>query len=100
MFFLKFVYVILKKVLSKFGYEIDAWKRSIGDNTYEQIVSGATYAPCLTDSAFISVYENIKNNTMVDKYRSYELWQLVKESSKLDGAIIEVGVWRGGTPGR
>jgi O-methyltransferase len=40
----------------------------------------------------------IKNNTLVDKYRCYELWQLVKESAKLEGGgIIEVGVWRGGS---
>lgn len=33
----------------------------------------------------------------MDKYRCYELWQLVAESRKLKGALIEIGVWRGGT---
>jgi O-methyltransferase len=64
---------------------------------YEQITPEATYAPWTTDRSFSEIYETIKSNTLVDKYRCYELWQLVKESAKLDGAIIEIGVWRGGT---
>jgi O-methyltransferase len=64
---------------------------------YESIMPYATYAPWLIDNDFVVVYEKIKNNTLVDKYRCFELWQLVKESSKLGGAIIEIGVWRGGT---
>jgi hypothetical protein len=97
MFLFKIVFRIFKKVLNMFGYDLSAWKMLKGKNDYEQILPCASYAPWLTDSIFISVYETIKNNTLVDKYRCYELWQLVKESSKLDGAIIEVGVWRGGT---
>ena len=34
---------------------------------------------------------------MVDRYRAYELWDLVSQSAKVDGALIEIGVWRGGT---
>ena len=34
---------------------------------------------------------------MVDMYRCFELWQLINESAKSDGSIIEIGVWRGGT---
>jgi O-methyltransferase len=64
---------------------------------YEQVLPWATYAPWSVDNDFISIYGKIKNYTKVDKYRCFELWQLVKESSKLDGAIIEVGVWRGGS---
>jgi O-methyltransferase len=44
------------------------------------------------------VYDAVKHNTLVDRYRCYELWQLVSEAAKLDGGdLIEVGVWRGGT---
>ena len=64
---------------------------------YERVVPAASYAPWVTDSIFSSIYNIIKANTLVDKYRCYELWQLIKESSKLEGAIIEIGVWRGGT---
>lgn len=55
---------------------------------YEQIFPGATYAPWVTDDIFLSVYDAIKDNTLVDKYRCYELWQLVKENSKLESGGV------------
>jgi len=47
------------------------------------------------------IYNQIKGNTLVDIYRCYELWQLVKKVQSLNpqAAILEVGVWRGGTAG-
>jgi O-methyltransferase len=58
----------------------------------------ATYAPWLADAAFRRTYDRVKANTLVDEYRCYELWQLVEQASKLPaGALLEVGVWRGGT---
>ena len=38
-----------------------------------------------------------KDYTLVDKYRMYELFQLAKQAAKVDGAFLEVGVWRGGS---
>ena len=58
----------------------------------------ATYAPWIENAAFRATYDRVKQNTLVDEYRCFELWQLVEQSSKLPaGALIEVGVWRGGT---
>jgi O-methyltransferase len=68
-----------------------------GGGGYEIIVLYEAYAPWRTDLAFIEVYNQIKNNTLVGIYRCYELWQLVNETYGLEGAIIEIGVWRGGT---
>lgn len=61
----------------------------------------ANYTPWQGDAAFLKIYEQIKNNTLVDIYRCYELWQLVSKMNTLDpaAAILEVGVWRGGTAG-
>ena len=61
----------------------------------------ANYAPWLGDEAFLKIYNQIKNNTLVDIYRCYELWRLVQKVQILDprAAILEVGVWRGGTAG-
>ena len=65
---------------------------------YEQILPHATYAPWRCDDAFITIYEKIKNNTLVDIYRCYELWDMVFQTSKcIEGDYLEVGVWRGGT---
>lgn len=61
----------------------------------------ANYAPWRGDEAFLAIYGQIKDNTLVDIYRCYELWQLVQKVHSLDPAagILEVGVWRGGTAG-
>jgi O-methyltransferase len=40
----------------------------------------------------------VKDFTLVDELRCYELYKLVEQASKLDqGSYLEVGVWRGGT---
>lgn len=61
----------------------------------------ANYAPWLGDEKFLGIYNQVKNNTLVDIYRCYELWHLVKQVHSLNrtAAILEVGVWRGGTAG-
>lgn len=67
------------------------------DGPYETIMPIATYAPWKCDLEFNKVYRMIKNNTLVDRIQCYGLWSLVEESSKTEGALLEIGVWRGGT---
>jgi len=65
---------------------------------HEVVTPLATYAPWKADADFISLFNMLKPFTLVDHYRCFELWHLIEQCSKLDeGAIIEVGVWRGGT---
>src|SRR5258708_12331981 len=64
---------------------------------YEIILPSAMYAPWSSDRAFLEVYRKTEGKTLVDVYRCYELWQLVAQSAKVPGALLEVGVWRGGT---
>lgn len=64
---------------------------------HSRLMPAATYSPWLADAAFTAVYQRIKKFTLVDIYRCYELWELAKQSVRVDGAIVEVGVWRGGT---
>ncbi len=61
----------------------------------------ANYAPWLGDEPFMKIYGQIKGNTLVDIYRCYELWQLIQKAQSLNAqaAVLEVGVWRGGTAG-
>lgn len=56
-----------------------------------------TYSPWLQNTEFIELFNQIKNNTLLDIYRSYELWDLAKQYYKRDGDILEIGVWRGGS---
>jgi len=75
--------------------------------TYSTISPIATYSPWISDEKFNEIYSIVFQKetpwghwtfTQVDIYRAYELWTLVKESSKLkEGAIIEIGTWCGGS---
>jgi len=63
---------------------------------YERVITNVL-APWRENKEFLDVYNIIKKNTLVDLYRCYDLWSLVGQSKKLEGDLIEVGVWRGGT---
>ncbi len=86
----------IDSILDNLGYKNRKIPNSSG---YEIIFPLATYAPWSLDGEFLKVYRIIKDFTLVDKYRCYELWYLVSQCSKLNGDILEVGVWRGGTGG-
>ena len=64
---------------------------------YHPIYPIASYAPWNQDQDFLKTFLAIKPNTLVDIYRCWELWDLIGQSSKLNGSFIEIGVWRGGT---
>ena len=61
------------------------------------VIPNATYSPWNDDAEFTAAFQTIRHNSLVDIYRAYELWSLVRETSTLGGDILEVGVWRGGT---
>ncbi|MBV9818668.1 MAG: class I SAM-dependent methyltransferase [Solirubrobacterales bacterium] len=57
----------------------------------------STYAPWQSDSEFRRVYGKVRANTLVDIWRCHELWSLLAEVCEIPGAVVEVGVWRGGS---
>jgi O-methyltransferase len=78
---------------------IKKWKDLSHKYKYKHtiIFPKATFSPWESDNSFLKVYNVAKGHTLVDIYRSYELWHLVKQTNGLEGHILEVGVWRGGT---
>ncbi len=97
-------------VLGKFGYAFIRLSNGIdihpnfdlkrkGAYAYEHLLLLDVLAPLSQDEEFIRTYDLIKKNTLVDVFRCYELYQLVYEVRHVEGDIIEVGVWRGGTGG-
>ena len=94
---MKLIYNFFQKLAEVVGFNLVVTKKGKKTDSYELVSPRATYAPWLSDEAFNEIYKIVKDNTLVDKYRCYELWQLVRECSKLNGALIEVGVWRGGS---
>lgn len=69
-----------------------------GGNLYEPVQPIASYSPWNADAAFRETFEAVNDHSLVDVYRCYELWTLVEQTAKCaSGALLEVGVWRGGT---
>ncbi|MFA6980567.1 MAG: TylF/MycF/NovP-related O-methyltransferase [Ignavibacteriaceae bacterium] len=64
---------------------------------HHQIIPWATYCPWEGNEEFLTIYNIIKEFSLVDIYRCYELWQLIRQTNNLALPIIEIGVWRGGT---
>jgi O-methyltransferase len=93
----RLIYKGLKDLFGLAGVNIVLTTKASIRSNYEQIAPEATYAPWLSDIQFNKVYSQIKDNTLVDIYRCYELWQLVEQTNNLKGAFIEIGVWRGGS---
>ncbi len=70
---------------------------SLYEKLYKPVVPNANYNPWFNEDAFLSIYEKIKGHTLVDIYRCYELWEIVRQCLRLEGDLLEVGVWKGGT---
>ena len=69
----------------------------VDDFPQSKVMPVATYSPWHTDIKFQSIYNQVKDNTLVDVFRCHELWQLATEIGSLEGDFIEIGVWKGGT---
>ncbi|KAK3604792.1 hypothetical protein CHS0354_000450 [Potamilus streckersoni] len=63
--------------------------------SYQIVVPAATYAPWLRDNEFLTLFKQVKKNSLVNFYQAYELWSLVEQLEKVNGDVLEVGVWRG-----
>jgi O-methyltransferase len=73
------------------------FKQHTTNNSHSLVLPNATYSPWLQDHEFLSIYQAVKDYTLVDAYRLYELYSLCGQVENIDGDILEVGVWRGGS---
>lgn len=75
-----------------------AWRSDKSpDVPHDRVLPFATYSPWLNDAAFLQLHQAMREHTLVDLYRCYELWTLATQMATVEGAFLEVGVWRGGT---
>ena len=81
------------------GYEVRRYEKPVVvvGSIHEPVHPSATYSPWNSDREFLDTLRRIQGHTLVDRYRCFELWSLVEQSKKVDGCLIEIGVWRGGT---
>lgn len=95
----------IKGVFGAFGYRLfkisgdgkEIWTNPPSTKKHERVFPYATYSPWLDDATFQESYRRIQNNTLVDIFRCFELWSLAKQVQHIEGDLLEVGVWRGGT---
>lgn len=90
----------LNKFLQKVNYKLCKIEESqiINNNSiYQQINPYATYSPWHEDNYFNEIYNKIRNHTLIDKFRLYELWTIARQIDNMEGVIIEIGVWKGGS---
>ena len=66
------------------------------DNNDEIIISAATHAPWKKDKNFNQFYKKVKKLTLLDKPRSYTLWQCSKNLQYVNGQILDIGCLMGG----
>ena len=85
-------------LLFKVSVHSEPWTNQPSSRKHQVIIPFATYAPWLNNRKFLDVHESISQNTAVDLFRCYELWILAQQMvDKVEGDILEVGVWRGGS---
>jgi O-methyltransferase len=92
------VNAVLRVFNAKLVYPVRPYHESaFPEIVHCRVLTAASYSPWITDAPFQRLYERVRDNTLVDIYRCYELWQLARQLDRVDGDFLEVGVWRGGT---
>jgi O-methyltransferase len=64
---------------------------------YSDSAPSADYRPWTGDSTFLRAWTQVKEHTLLDQSRLYELWELIPQVAPVAGSILEVGTWRGGS---
>lgn len=64
---------------------------------YGVVTPQADYRPWDIDPEFSGFFRAVEAHTKVDIARCHELWELLGQCHHLEGDVLEVGVWRGGT---
>lgn len=82
---------------SLFAMMKTAFRVKVPSRTYSVQIPENFYSPWLQDSAFHDVRRAIRDHTFLDDYKLYEIWKLLEQVRHLEGDILEVGVWRGGS---
>ncbi|MNJ22584.1 Macrocin O-methyltransferase [compost metagenome] len=78
----------------------DTWVEPIDPAfPHSALVSRATYSPWYADTEFMKVFNIVETMTLVDIYRCHEIWDLINQTERVAGDVIEIGVWKGGTGG-
>lgn len=65
--------------------------------SHSMVLPYTTYSPWFDDEDFLGAFNDVADYTLCDLYRCYQLWSLLSQVVHVPGAVMEVGVWRGGS---
>lgn len=86
---------LIRRFTQRLGYDITRIRTFDSAMPQERITVLTQYAPWRLDQGFLAIYEVIREHTFLSLYHCWLLWVVVGQVSKLEGALIEVGVWQG-----
>jgi O-methyltransferase len=87
--------VAAQRAFRLWGFEVR--RHRFTSAAHELIFPLSTYSPWNLDQRFLDAFEKIKKNTLIEKYRCFGLWQLGEQTQKIEGIVVEIGTWRGGS---
>lgn len=87
-----------RRALAAVGYfRFRTWMAAHGDTVPDAGLYRPLYSPWVGDPSFEAVYGKARPHTLVSRDRCYVLWRTLLQASRLSGAVLECGVFRGGT---
>ncbi len=87
-----------RRVLARLGYfRLRTWVAARGDAVPDMHLYQPLFAPWEGDPAFESLYRVAGPHTLVSRDRCWVLWKTLRQATRLPGAVVECGVFRGGT---
>lgn len=87
-----------RRALATLGYfRFRTWMAAHGDTVPDSGLYRPLYSPWAGDPSFEAVYRKARPHTLVSSDRCYILWRTLLQASHLPGAVLECGVFRGGT---
>lgn len=78
------------------GYRSVA-KHNVDPKRHSVLISECTYSPWNIDREFRDAYDKVRGHTLVHVAKLYGLFDYGRQLRRLEGDVLEVGVWRGGT---
>jgi O-methyltransferase len=89
-------YDYVKSHIATYRNKVSFEQRDTG-RVHSLVIPHATYSPWQMDPEFLLILGKIRNHTLVDEFRLYELHMLARQMKQVPGDFLEVGVWRGGS---
>lgn len=87
-----------RRLVARTGYfRLRTWAAAHGEAVPDAALYQPLYSPWLGEPAFERVYAAGAGRTLVSRERCYVLWRTLQQALHLDGALVELGVFRGGT---